>query len=36
LVERVPAYARLGRRPPTEADANYYAHVHVSNHARDQ
>jgi putative transposase len=27
---------RLGRRPPTEAEANYYARVHATNHARRQ
>jgi putative transposase len=27
---------RLGRRPPTEAEAEYYARVHASNHARHQ
>jgi hypothetical protein len=27
---------RLGRRPPTEAEADYYARVHASNHARHQ
>lgn len=27
---------RLGRRPPTEAEANYYARVHARNHARHQ
>jgi putative transposase len=27
---------RLGRRPPTEAEADYYARVHASNDARDQ
>ena len=25
---------RLGRRPPTEAEAEYYARVHAGNHAR--
>ena len=27
---------RLGRRPPTEAEAEYYARVHARNHARHQ
>jgi putative transposase len=27
---------RLGRRPPAEAEAEYYARVHASNHARHQ
>lgn len=27
---------RLGRRPPTEAEAEYYARVRANNHARHQ
>ncbi len=27
---------RLGRRPPTEAEAEYYARVHASNHVEQQ
>lgn len=27
---------RLGRRPPTEAEAEYYARVHANNHVEHQ